>query len=338
VNRHRRLATLALAAALVLSMPLASARAPQPPGELKVLKTIEVGPKSGFDYPLVDAANHRLYLSHATNVIVFDLDKEKQVGTIDNVPGSHGIAVVPDANLGFATAGKDNAVVVFDLKTLKPMARIKTGKNPDAICFDPATKKVFAVCHGDGTLSVIDPAKLDAAPETVMVGGVLETAVADGAGKVFVNVEDKAECVVVDSKALKVLARWKLGEANTPTGLALDASKKHLYVGCRSKHLVVLDAEAGKILATLPIGAGNDGVIFDPAIGAVSADGKDATASVVRETKPGVFEVVQTLKTFPGAKTITVDLTTHRIYLPANVQIGGGTNFAVVVVGVEKKN
>jgi DNA-binding beta-propeller fold protein YncE len=335
VIRHRWI-VVPLFLAVVVALPasqFAPARQPAGPGELKLLKPFQVGGTGGWDYPLVDSAGRRLYIARATRVMVLDLDKGTLVGEVEGVTGAHGVAVLPDRNLGFATAGKDNAVVVFDLKTFKTIRKIPTGKNPDAILYDPASQKIFAICHTGGNLTVIDPANLEQATKSIDVGGALEFGVADGAGRVFVNVEDKNECVAIDSKQLKVIARWTLGKGATPTGLAIDPVGKRLFVGCRSKHMVVLDSDTGKILATLPIGAGVDGVVYDPELGALSANGKDANITVVRENPPGTFAVVQTVKTYPGAKTIALDPKTHQVYLPANVPGAAGNTFGVAIVG-----
>ena len=324
-----------LLAAAAVALPATQFAPAQQPAELKLLKPFQVGGAGGWDFPLVDSAGRRLYIARATRVMVLDLDKGTLLGEVDGVTGAHGVAIVPDRNLGFATAGKDNAVVVFDLKTLKTGRKIPTGNGPDAILYDPASQKVFAFCHKDGTVTVIDPANLEKAPVSIAVGGALEVGVADGAGRVFVNVEDKSECVAIDSKQLKVLARWTLGTATAPTGLAIDTVRKRLFVGCGSKHMVVLDSDSGKLLATSPIGAGVDGVAYDPEMGALSSNGKDGNLTVVRETSPGTFAVVQTVKTYAGAKTIAVDLKTHRVYMPANVPGAAGDTFGVAIVGLE---
>ena len=320
----------------LLAAQLAPAQPPAMAGDLKLLKTFPVGAKGGWDYPLVDAVARRLYIARATRVMVLDLDKGTLLGEVADIPGAHGIAIAAD--LGFATCGKDNSVAVFDLKTFKTTRKIKTGKNPDAILYDPASKKVFAFCHSGGDVTVIDPAQLDKEPATIVVGGVLEFGASDGVGRVFVNVEDKNECVAIDSKELKVLARWPLGTAKAPTGLDIDPVRHRLFVGCGNKQMAILDSVSGKLLATIPIGAGVDGVAYDPVLGALSANGKDGTITVVRETAPGTFAAVQTVKAAAGGRTIAVDSNTHQAYLPANVPGDGGTTFGVAVVGVEKKD
>lgn len=304
--------------------------------QLKLVKTLPAPGAGRWDYLCVDAEARRLYIPRSTHVQVMDLESGKIVGDIANTNGVHGVALAPDQHLGFASSGRDNAVTVFDLKTLKTGKTIKVGKNPDAICYDPASKHVFAFNHSGGDVSVIDPAALDKDPVTIPVGGALEYGVADGAGHVYVNVEDKNEVVAIDSKANRVLAHWSLAPGEGPTGLAIDTEHHRLFAGC-DKKMIVLDAATGKVLAAVPTGAGVDGVAFDPTLGvAMSANGKDGTITVVKETAAGKFEAVQTPKTLAGARTIAVDGKTHQALLPCNVPDGkGGQVFGIAVVGAQ---
>jgi DNA-binding beta-propeller fold protein YncE len=311
----------------------AQTAAPASAGPLKVLKTLPVGGPGGWDYLTVDPEARRLYMSHATQVMVLDVDKGTPIGAIADTPGVHGIALVPEHNVGFTSNGKEGALSVFDLKTLKTLRKIKAGQNPDSIIYDPASKKVFAFNGRSGDATIVDPAALDKAPVSLPIGGKLETGVADGAGRVYVNVEDKNEVVAIDSKAGKVLAHWPLAPGEGPTGLALDRAHHRLFSGCSNKMMVVLDADQGKVLATVPVGAGVDGAAFDSQLGlAAVPNGRDGTLTVVKEDPAGTFKVVQTLKTANGARTITTDPKTHQFYLPCNVQ----TEFSVLVVGAAK--
>jgi DNA-binding beta-propeller fold protein YncE len=301
--------------------------------QLKVLKTIPLGGEGKWDYLCVDAESRRLYVPRTTAVQVVDLDKGVLVDTIANASSTraHGAAVAFEQKLGFVTAGKDDCVNAFDVKTLKITATIKTGANPDAILFDPGSKHIFAMNHTGGDITVIDPAAPDVKAVTIPVGGKLEYAAADGAGQVFVCVEDKNEVVQIDSKANKLLARWPLETGKGPTGLAIDTQRMRLFAGCGNRTMVILDAKTGKTLGTTAIGKGVDGVAYEPTLGlAMSANGKDGTASVVKETETGKFETIQTVKTFPGAKTITVDPSTHQFLLPCNLPDGkGGMTFGI---------
>jgi DNA-binding beta-propeller fold protein YncE len=319
---------------------------------LQVLKTISLGGEGKWDYLCLDAEARRLYVTRSRTVQVVDLDSGVLVGTVANAGSSrvHGVALAPEQHLGFVTAGKDRCVNAFDLRTLRITATVKTGGIADGIVYDPASKHVFANHHGDGDITVIDPAALGhtvaisvANPVSVerhgrlgpaFVGGRLEAAVADGAGHLFVCVQDKNEVVQIDSMTNKVLARWPLGTGKTPTGLALDPERMRLFAGCGNEQMVILDARTGTILGTTPIGKDVDGVAFDRALGlAVSANG-DGTASVVMETRTGKFETIQTVRTGPGVKTITIDPTTDQFLLPGNVPTGkGGVTFGIVVLG-----
>jgi DNA-binding beta-propeller fold protein YncE len=274
-----------------------------------------------------------VYVARASRVEVFDADTGALVGSVPGVNGAHGVAIVNSS--GYATCGKDGTVVQFDLKTLEPIHTMKAGNKPDAILYDPASKRVFAFNHGGGDVTVADLANPPDLVTTIPVGGTLEFGVADGAGRVYVNVEDKGELVAIDSKQMKVVARWSVAPGEEPTGLAMDVAHRRLFVGCGNNKMVVLDADSGKQLAVLPIGAGVDGVAFDPTLNlAMSANGKDGTLTAVREVSPGKFAVVQTLTTAKTARTIAVDPKTGTVYLPCLVP--GRNNmptFGLLLVG-----
>jgi DNA-binding beta-propeller fold protein YncE len=304
---------------------------------LKVLKTIRLGGEGKWDYLCLDAEARRLYVPRSTTVQVVDLDNGVLAGTIANAGSNrvHGVALAPEQNLGFITAGKDRCVNAFDLATLKITAPVQTRGIPDFIVYDPASKHLFANHHGDGHITVIDPAALGNTV-TISVGGRLESGVTDGAGQLFVCVQDKNEVVQIDSMTNKLLARWPLGTGKAPTGLAIDTQRMRVFAGCGNQQMVILDAKTGTILGTTPIGKNVDGVAFEPSLRlAVSANG-DGTASVVKETKTGKFETIQTVRTVPGAKTITIDPKTHQFLLPGKVPDGKGeATFGIVVLGAE---
>jgi DNA-binding beta-propeller fold protein YncE len=309
-------------------------------GPLQVLKTFALGGEGGWDLLTVDPQARRVYVSRATRVMVIDADKGTLLGEVADVNGAHGVAVVPELNLGFATAGKDKAVVVFDLKTFKTVKKIPAGPKADAILYDPASKKVFAFDNSGGGITVIDPAALDKAPVTLAVPGKLELAVADGAGRLYVNVEDKSEVVAIDTKALKVLAHWPIAPGEEPTGVALDAAHKRLFIGCGGNaKMIIVDAETGKVLGNVGVGKGVDGAAFDAQLGLVMIpNGRDGTLSVIKEGPAGEFKVIQTLKTATRAKTVAADPTTHRIYLPGFVAGADGKDtFALLVIGSAEK-
>lgn len=307
--------------------------------ELGAIKTFTGGGEGGWDYVTIDSPARRVYVAHATRVTVFDADRGTVIGEVADTPGVHGVAVVPDRNLGFATNGKDGSISVFDLRTFKTVRKIKAGPKPDAILYDPASRKVFAFDNKSGEVTIVNPADLSKPPVTLAVGGKLEFGVADGAGHVYVNVEDKSEVVAIDSRQGKVIAHWPLAGGEEPTGLAIDIAHRRLFSGCANQKMVVLDADSGKVLATLPIGLGVDGVAFDPRTGAaMSANGKDGTITAVREGPAGQFAVIQTVKTAKSARTIALDSKTGLTYLPfaMPVETGKPKMLSVLVVGAVK--
>ncbi len=311
--------------------------------ELKVVDTIRLGGAGRWDYPFVDAAAQRLYVARGTRLQVVDLKNGAAVGDVTGLQGSHGTTVVPNRNLGFVTSGRENAVAVFDLATLKVSQKISTtsgghGNNPDAILYDPASQKVFVFCAGGDTV-VIDPANLDAPKVSMFCAPKLETGQSDGAGHVFVNSEDKNEIVVIDSKEMKVTDHWPIAPTSAPTGLAIDVAHHRLFSAGGNAKMAVVDTESGKVVATVDIGKGVDGCAFDPTLGvALSANGGDGTTSVVAEKSPTEFAVAQTLPTLKTGRTITCDPKTHRFYIPATLPAEGATAalFGIVVVGPVK--
>ncbi len=304
-------------------------------GPLQVIKTFTVGGGTGFfDYLTVDSQTRRLYISHSTQVEVIDANAGTHIGQIAGTQGVHGIAIVPDCNEGYTSNGRENKLGVFDLETLKTLRKVDCGRNPDSIIYDPFTKKVFSFNHSGGDITMVDTTAPDKAPVTIQVGGTLETGVSDLAGHVYVNVEDKSEIVAIDAKEGKVLAHWSLAPGEEPTGMAIDREHHRLFAGCGNQMMVILDSNDGKVLGTVPIGSGCDGVTFEPSLGlAVSSNGRDGTATVVKEEPAGTFKVVQTLKTARGARTITCDPLSHLIYLPCNIMSNGQNQFSVLVVG-----
>jgi YVTN family beta-propeller protein len=279
----------------------------------KLLKRVNLGGTGGWDLMGIDSAGKRLYISHATHVVVFDTENDKVVADINNTPGVHGIAIATGLGKGYITCGKDNSVLAFDLKTLKT-TRIEAGKNPDAIMFEPTTKRIFSFNGGSNDATVIDAAK-DTVVGTIAVGGKPELAVCDG-GKVFLNLEDKSEVVVIDAAKMIVTARWPLAPAEGPTGLAIDVKGKRLFSACGNNKMAVVDYTTGKVIATPEVGKGCDGAEFDAAMGlAFCPNGGDGTLSVRKEEAGGQFKTVQTVTTSPMARTMILDPQTHLVYL-----------------------
>jgi YVTN family beta-propeller protein len=289
----------------------------------KVVNQIHLEGDGGWDYLLVDDSAGRLYVSHATMALVVDLKTGKQVGKIPDTNGIHGIAVATGLNKGFTSNGRDSSVTVFDLKTLEVKGKIKvTGKNPDAILYDAFSQKLFTFNGGSSNSTVID-AKTNKVVATIPLDGKPEFSATDGKGKVYVNIEDKSEISIINTKTLKVDKSWPIAPGEEPSGLALDNETHRLFSVCSNKLMVVSDAEAGKVLTTLPIGSGCDGVAFDPGLKRAYSSNGDGTITAVQEVNKDNFKVLETIPTQRGARTIAVDKTTHHLYLPtAEYQAG----------------
>ena len=282
----------------------------------KFLNEIPIGGEGGWDYVTVDAAARRLYLSHATKVVVVDLTKNAVIGEIGDTPGVHGLIVVPDLERGFSSNGKESKVSVVDLKTLHTISKIDTGTNPDALVYEPRRGEVYVFNHSGNSATVIN-AKTAGAVNTIALGGNPEFAAADrAADRIYCNVEDKSEVAAIDTAKHEVVARWSLAPGTEPTGMAFDATHHRLFVGCHNKLMAMLDTETGKVVATVPIGAGVDGCAFDDATQLAFASCGDGTTTIAKEETPQKLTTIQTLKTERGARTIGLDPQTHRIYLP----------------------
>jgi DNA-binding beta-propeller fold protein YncE len=302
-----------------------------------VEKTLHVGGDGGFDFVTIDLDGRRLYLPRSSHTQIVDTTDGKVLADIPDNSRSHGVALVPEVGRGFISNGGDGTVQIFDLKSNISLGKIKAADDADGIIYDPASKSVLTMC-GDAHALVAIPPNVDPkdgkASSTIDLGGKPEFGASDGQGKVFVDLVENDEIAVVDSKAMKVIAKWPIAPAKQPVGMALDVSKKRLYVGCRSKDMVIMSAEDGHILADLPIGEGVDATAFRQGIAFASC--RDGTLTVIREIAPDKFEVAQTVKTAPRAKTMAVDDKTGRIYLPTADGQGRSItpgSFRVLVVG-----
>jgi DNA-binding beta-propeller fold protein YncE len=273
-----------------------------------------VGGDGSWDYLAADSIARRLYIARSNRVIVFDLDKGTVAGEIPNTNGVHGVAVANDLNRGFASCGQDGKVLIFDLKTLKPIAEVKAGTGPDAIIYDLSTSRVFAFNGGSLDATAIDAAK-GVAAGNVPLGGRPEFAASDGRGTVYVNIENKNEVVTFDSKKLTVKARWPVAPGEEPSGLAMDREHRRLFIGCGNKKMIVMDADNGRVIAALPIGDEVDANGYDPATELAFSSNGDGTLTVVHEDSPDKFTVAETVKTERGARTMTIDFKKHTIIL-----------------------
>ncbi len=315
----KKISLLLLSVGLLLLLPSAFSKVLPFAAGYHVVKKIPVGGEGGWDYLMMDSAARRLYVSHATKVVVIDVDKNEVVGEIANLKGVHGIAIAPELNRGFTSNGGDATTTIFDLKTLKTIGSAKTGGNPDAIIFDPATKRIFTFnrtrAAADASSTVIDAATGEVAG-TIMLGGRPEFAVADGKGQIFVNLDDKSEIAVIDSNKLTITNRWPLAPGKGPSGLAMDVKNRRLFSVCGdSQKMIVMNADNGKIVAELPIGKGTDATAFDPGTGLAFSSNGEGTLTVIHEDSPDKFSVVENAKTLPRARTMALDVKTHRIYL-----------------------
>ncbi len=301
---------------LALTMTLASLpAAPDAPG-FKVTKKFPVPGNGGFDYIVFDASAKRLYVSHGTTVDVLDAASGKLLGSVQDTPGVHGIAIVPELHRGFATNGGNATVSVFDTDSFATIKKIAVDKDPDFVLYDSREKRVL-VCHGDAAeITAIDPAK-QVVVGKIPLGGGAEALVLDGKGNGFVNLEEQATVVAFDAHALTVKHKYPITGCKTPTGLAIDAAHARLFIGCRSKVLAVMDASNGKVLATLPIGERVDAVAFDPDNKLVFASNWDGTVSVIRQKTPDQYESVGDIQTQKSAKTMTIDPQTKQLFLSA---------------------
>ena len=298
--------------ALLFLVTVSSASAQKGSG-YHLVDTIQVGGEGGWDILIADAKNHRLYVSHGTHAVVIDTDTDKVVGDIPKANGIHGVAFSP--KYGFTTNGRDNAVTMFDLATMKVMGIIPTGKNPDALVYDKATGRVFVFTPGSNDCTVID-ATGGKAVGTIALPGKPEFAVTDEKGKIYVNLEDKSSISEIDAKSMKVLNTWSIAPGEGPSGLAIDTKTHRLFAACEGQ-MVAVDANTGKVVATVPTGKGTDGMEFDPDLKYVFApNGGDGTLTVIHEDSPDKYSVVENVKTQVRARTIALDTKTHKVYLP----------------------
>jgi len=274
----------------------------------------KIGGEGGWDYLIADSEGRRLYVSHGGQVEVLDLDSGEVVGKVADTPGVHGIAVASDLGRGFVSCGRSSTVKIFDLKTLQPLGEAATGKNPDAIVYDPASKRVFAFNGGSSSATALDAAsgKVDG---TIDLGGRPEFAAPDGAGHVFVNLEDKSAVVRLDSKKLTAGSQWPLAPCEEPSGMAIDAKHHRLFIGCSNKMMGVMDSQNGHVVATVPAGDGVDANGFDPGTGLAFSSNGDGSLTVVHEDSPEKFTLVENAKTVRGARTMALDVKTHRVLL-----------------------
>jgi YVTN family beta-propeller protein len=308
-----------LAVSLAIGSPLAAAEGAPAASSYAVQARWDLGAASRWDYLDIDPARHRLYLTRGERVQVLDLASGKEVGEVPGTAGVHGVALAQDLKLGFTSNGRANSVTAFDLDTLKVRQEAKVaGVNPDAILYEPVTRKLYTFNGKSADVSVLDPATLKQTA-TIAVGGKPEFAASDAAGKIFVNIEDTAEIAVIDARSDKLLARWPLKGCTEPTGIALDSAHERLFTVCQNKLMVVTDSKTGRRVAEVAIGEHADAAAFDAASSTVYASNGDGTLSVVHQLDADHYGAPFQLATLKGARTMALDHATRRVYLPTVV-------------------
>ena len=321
----------------VVLLPVALSAAPT---GYHILSEIKIGGEGGWDYLTVDGAARRLYVSHNSHVVVVDIDANKVVGDIADTPGVHGIAIAAALGKGFISNGRGNNVTIFDLKTLKAIGTVPTGENPDDITFDAGSNRVFVFNGRSKSATVID-AKAGTVAATIPLPGKPEFAISDGKGHIYNNIEDTSELVEIDAAKAAVSKKWSLAPCDGPSGMAYDPKNRRLFSVCSNRVMAVSDPDSGKVIASPAIGAGSDGVAFDPDAGIAFSSNGDGTMTAVG-SNGGKYEPLENIATERGARTITLDPKTHRLYLPTAKtapSTGGGRasyvpdSFKVLVVG-----
>ena len=285
-------------------------------GPYRFVKEIPIGAEGGWDYLSVDPVAHRLYVSHATKVVVIDTQAGKVVGEIPDTPGVHGFAIAADLGKGFASNGRGNQVSMVELKTLKLLQKVDTGQNPDAVLYEPARKEVYAF-NGRGKSATVIDARSGKVVATIPLEGKPEFAQADSkAGKVYVNMEDLNAVKEIDTATHTVTHTWPAAPCEAASGMAFDEATHRLFLGCENKLMVMMDSTNGKVVYSVPIGEGVDSTWFDPGTKlAFTSNGGAGTVTIAHEDSASVLKVVQTLKTRRGARTMALDPSTHAIYL-----------------------
>ena len=307
---------LALFAAFAFGVALHGKAHPAGPSGYQVVKTIPIAGDGFWDYVTVDSDARRIYISHATKVVVLDADSFAATGEIPDTQGVHGIALAPELSRGFTSNGRAGTSTIFDLKSLKTLGTVNTGKNPDAIVYDAVTKRVFTF-NGASKDATAFSATDGAFAGTLPLEGKPEFAAADGKGNIFVNIEDTSELVEIDAQALKILHRWPLKPCESPSGLSIDRKNRRLFAGCENRMMAVVDADTGKVIATPAIGNGVDATAYDPGTGFAFSSNGEGTLTVVKQEGPDRYSVLENVPTKKSARTMGLDLKTHNVVLPA---------------------
>jgi DNA-binding beta-propeller fold protein YncE len=298
---------------VLLTVALAALQSPEP---YRIVQTFPLGGDGGWDYIVPDPASHRLFVGRANRVMVVDEQTGTLVGTVTGIDGAHGTAIAGATGHGFATSGNDGTVVMFDLKSLKALKKIPAAEDADAIIYDAASNRVFTFNGDAHSSTVIDPAK-GTPVSNIPLDGKPEYGASAGDGKVYTNLTDTSEVVEIDAKSAAVTRRWPTAPCKQPVAMAIDTTHHRLFSGCRSGVMAVSDYQAGKIVTTLPIGAGVDGAGYDATSADAFASNADGTLTVIHQDSADEYRVTQTLQTSPGSRNMGLDPTNHRIYVTA---------------------
>jgi DNA-binding beta-propeller fold protein YncE len=298
----------------VLSIAIAATLVAQSAPSYRITQTYTLGGDGGWDYVVPDPPEHRVFIGRQNRVMVVDQDTGKLLGEVPGIDGAHGVAVAARTGHGFATSGNDGSVVMFDLKTFKVLGRTPAAEDADAIIFDPASSRVFTFNGDAHSSTVIDP-RDGHVVKNVPLGGKPEYGASAADGRVYANLTDTSEVVEIDAAALGVTRRWSTAPCKQPVAMAIDIPHHRLFSGCRSGSMAISDYQAGKVIATVPIGEGVDGAGYDPATGDAFAANLDGTLTVIHQDDPDRYHVVESVKTAPGSRNMGLDSTNHRVFV-----------------------
>ncbi len=300
--------------AFVLTLAAVASLLAQSSSSYHITHTYTLGGDGSWDYVVPDPPHHRVFIARQTRLMVVDENDGKLLGEVTGIKGAHGTAIAEDTGHGFATSGNDQSVVMFDLKTYKALGRIPAAEDADAIVYDPASKRVFTLNGDAHSSTVIDP-RGGTLITNIPLGGKPEYGASAGDGKVYANLTDISEVVEIDGKSATVSRRWSTAPCKQPVSMAIDTAHHRLFSGCRSGVMAVSDYQAGKVVATLPIGTGVDGAGYDAASGNAFASNADGTLTVIHQDSPDQYRVVQTVETPQGSRNMGLDPTNHRIFV-----------------------
>jgi DNA-binding beta-propeller fold protein YncE len=326
-----------LLAAMLPNAALAALAAVQP---YRLIQEIQIGGEGFWDYLSIDSAARRLYVAHATHAEVIDLDHNTLVGRIDDTPGIHGVAVAGDIRRLYTSNGREARASIVDATTLKTEARVATGAGPDTILYEPGQQEVYTF-NGRGHSVTVFNARSGVVLATIALPGVPEFAVVDAAAdRVYANIEDRSSVVAIDTRRHAIVETWPAAPCMGASGLALDAIHQRLFLGCENNMMAMMDSSNGKVLAQVPIGHGVDASAFDPVTQLAFSSCGDGTVTIAHEDSPDILRVVQTLRTAAGARTMSIDPQSHRIYLAVGERTAASAgsaadNFRVLVYGME---